>query len=213
MEQALDIFYKLHKLHRVAIVLLICLLLVVGFYFLFVSDRWAEIDKLEKDIAKINNDIKSEQEIKNQGPQLEKKLKELAERLGSMVASLPEQQDIEPLLQRITELLSETNLVSERFIPGKETKDTKLGYAKIPITLKVKGDYHKQGAFFASVHDLPRLVNVPSIKLRKASGLSGREKDLERKLNVVSLEGEISAETYRRLSQSELMPADKGKKK
>jgi Tfp pilus assembly protein PilO len=121
-----------------------------------------------------------------------------------MVASLPEKQDIEQLLKKITDLLSESNLVAKRFVPGQEQINEELYYATIPISLNVRGDYQKQGAFLASLNDLPRIVNVPTIRLTKAGGLTAREADLARKLDVIPLDADISGVTYRRLTPDEI---------
>jgi len=68
----------------------------------------------------------------------------------------------------------------------------------------VRGDYQKIGAFLASIKDLPRIVNVPTIKLGKAGALTSRESDLVRKLEVIALDSDISGVTYRRLSPEEI---------
>ena len=121
-----------------------------------------------------------------------------------MVASLPEKQEIEILLKKITDLLSQTNLVAKRFVPGKEKVDEELYYATIPLELNVRGEYQKIGAFLASLNDLPRIVNVPTIKLGKAGALSSRESDLVKKLDVIALDSNVSGVTYRRLSPEEI---------
>jgi Tfp pilus assembly protein PilO len=120
-----------------------------------------------------------------------------------MVASLPEKQDIEQLLKKITDLLSESNLVATKFAPGQEQINEELYYATIPIALSVRGDYSKQGTFLTSLNDLPRIVNVPTIKLNKSGGLTSRESDMAKKLEVISLDADISGVTYRRLSAEE----------
>ena len=116
-----------------------------------------------------------------------------------MVASLPEKQEIELLLKKITDLLAESNLVATKFAPGQEQINEELYYATIPIQLSVRGDYSRQGTFLTSLNDLPRIVNVPSLRLGKSGGMSVRETDMARKLDVISLDAEISGVTYRRL--------------
>ena len=132
------------------------------------------------------------------------RIQELEKKLQTMVASLPEKQEIEILLKKITDLLSQTNLVAKRFVPGKEQVDEELYYATIPLELNVRGEYQKIGAFLASLNDLPRIVNVPTIKLGKAGSLSSRESDLVKKLDVIALDSNVSGVTYRRLSPEEI---------
>jgi type IV pilus assembly protein PilO len=198
-----EILFKVTKLQRMLIVAAVCILLIVGFYFLVIADIQDQIAGLEKQIEQLNTDIKNQERVLAEGPKLKVKIQELEQKLQTMVASLPEKQDIELLLKKITDLLSESNLIATKFAPGQEQINEELYYATIPIQLSVRGDYSKQGAFLTSLNELPRIVNVPSIKLGKSAGLSSRENDLAKKLDVISLDAEISGVTYRRLSAEE----------
>jgi type IV pilus assembly protein PilO len=199
-----EIFFKLTRIQRLLIVAVIAVLLLVGFYFLLIADLRADIAKLEEDISRINLEIVNQQKILAEKPKLLAQITELEHSLQAMVASLPEKQEIEVLLKRITDLLAETNLVAKRFVPLQEQINEELFYATIPIQLNVRGDYQKLGQFLSSLNDLPRIVNVPAIRLHKAGGLSQREQDLQKKLDIISLDGDINGVTYRRLSQEEI---------
>jgi type IV pilus assembly protein PilO len=186
------------------IVVGICVLLLVAFYFLWVAEDLEKVSTLEKQIGSLKLEIINQEKILAQGPKLKARIQELEKKLQTMVASLPEKQEIEILLKKITDLLSQTNLVAKRFVPGKEKVDEELYYATIPLELNVRGEYQKIGAFLASLNDLPRIVNVPTIKLGKAGALSSRESDLVKKLDVIALDSNISGVTYRRLSPEEI---------
>lgn len=196
--------FKLSKLQRIAIVVAVTVLLQIGIYFMFISDNLTVIDSLKTAITRIKADIQNEENIKRQGPKLEADIKRLKDRLQTMVASLPEKQDIEALLRTVTQLLSESNLIAQRFVPGQEQVNYELYYARIPINMSVVGDYQKIGSFLASLNDLPRIVNVPSIRLGKGSTGSAREKELAAKLDIIQLGAEVQGETFRRLSQAEI---------
>jgi len=198
-----EIFSKVTKVQRILIVAAVCILLMVGFYFLVISDIQDTITALEKQIGQLKIEIENQERILAEGPKLKARIQELEQKLQTMVASLPEKQDIELLLKKITDLLAESNLVATKFAPGQEQINEELYYATIPIALSVRGDYSKQGMFLTSLNDLPRIVNVPTIKLNKSGGLSSRESDLAKKLEVISLDAEISGVTYRRLSAEE----------
>jgi len=186
------------------IVVGICVLLLVAFYFLWVAEDLEKVSNLEKQIGSLKLEIINQEKILAEGPKLKARIQELEKKLQTMVASLPEKQDIEILLKKITDLLSQTNLVAKRFVPGKEQVNEELYYATIPLELNVRGEYEKIGAFLASLNDLPRIVNVPTIKLGKAGALSSRESDLVKKLDVIALDSDISGVTYRRLSPEEI---------
>jgi len=199
-----EIFFKLKTIHRILIVVGICVLLLVAFYFLWVAEDLEKVSNLEKQIGSLKLEIINQEKILAEGPKLKARIQELEKKLQTMVASLPEKQDIEILLKKITDLLSQTNLVAKRFVPGKEQVNEELYYATIPLELNVRGEYQKIGAFLASLNDLPRIVNVPTIKLGKAGALSSRESDLVKKLDVIALDSDISGVTYRRLSPEEI---------
>ncbi len=199
-----ELIFKLTKLQRIAIVVAVCALLIVAFYFFVLADMFSQISRLESDIQRVKLDIGNQEKILKEGPKLRKQIKEEQAKLEKMVASLPQRQEIEQLLKKITDLLSENNLTAARFVPGQETKHEELYYAAIPIRMSTRGDFRKQGAFLASLLDLPRIVNVPTITLRPAGGLSDREKELAVKLDTIPLDAEISGVTYRRLSPEEI---------
>lgn len=199
-----ELFFKLNKLNRILIVSVIMILLLIGFYFLFIEEMRAHMSQLEASIGRIKLEIVNQERILAEGPRLKGRIEDLRKRLQAMVASLPEKQDIEQLLKKMTDLLSESNLVAKRFVPGQEQINEELYYATIPISLNVRGDYQKLGAFLAGLNDLPRIVNVPSIRLGKAGGLTPRETDLARKLDVIPLDADVNGVTYRRLSPEEI---------
>ena len=207
-----ELFFKLTRLQRTLIVAAICVLALVGWYFFAISDIRESIARYEVQISKLKMQIASEQRIFQEGPKLKARIMKLKTRLQAMVASLPEKQDIEALLKRITDLLAESNLVSTRFVPGHEQVNRELYYASIPISLNVRGDYFKQGAFLASLNSLPRIVNVPSIKLTPAGGMSGRESQVAQKLDLLPLNADISGVTFRRLSPEEIKRISEEKK-
>jgi Tfp pilus assembly protein PilO len=206
-----EMFFKLNRFHRTAIVVALAALIAILFYVFVVSDMLVRIEGLQKQIGRIKIAIINEEKILRQGPKLKKRIVKLKQELQSMVASLPQKQEIEELLKKITDLLSENNLVAKRFAPGKEKINSELYYATIPISLSVQGDYQKQGAFLASLKDLPRIVNVPRITLKK-EGTGGREAELARKLDVIPLDAQISGVTYRRLSPEEIKRIAQAKK-
>lgn len=199
-----EIFFKVTKLQRILIVVAVSILLLVAFYFLVISDMLLAINSLEKQIGSLQTDIKNQERILAGGPKLKERIAALRKELQAMVASLPEKQDIEELLKKITDLLSESSLAASQFVPGKEVVNEELYYATIPIQLVVRGDYQKQGAFLTSLNSLPRVVNVPSLALTKAGSGTSREADLTKKLEVVNLNARINGVTYRRLSPEEI---------
>lgn len=207
-----DIFFKLNRLHRMALVGAVCALILGLFWFFLVSGMLDSIKRTEKKISRMKLEIVNQQNTLKKKPILEKQLKKLREKLKGMVASLPQKQEIELLIKKINDLVSRAALVQKQFVPGRERINKKLQYARIPFSLVVQGDYQKQGNFFASLHDLPRIINVPTVNMKR-TGMGGREGALARKLGLVTLQANIRAVTYRRLSKQEIKRLEQKKKK
>lgn len=199
-----ELFFKVNRWQRIAVLAAVGVVLAVGFYFFFIDDMLSRITKLEQEIARTNLEIVNQQNIAKERPKLVEQIEAQKKKLQTMVASLPERQEIEMLLKTITDLLSESHLVARKFVPGQERINEELYFATIPIALNVRGDYQKQGSFLASLNNLRRIVNVPTIKLTVSGGLTGRESEMAKKLDVISLDADISGETYRRLSDDEI---------
>jgi Tfp pilus assembly protein PilO len=105
-----EIFFKITKVQRILIVVALSILLLVGFYFLVVSDMLLLVNGLEKQIGSLETEIKNQERVLQEGPKLKEKITALRTELQAMVASLPEKQDIEELLKKITDLLSESTI-------------------------------------------------------------------------------------------------------
>ncbi len=208
-----ELFFKLNKIHRAAIVAGVCVILLVAFYFLVISDMLSYINRLNKDIDKLKIAIANEKVIAKTKPQLEVKLKNLESKLKTMVASLPQSKEIEVLIRKINDLVARAALVQKTFTPGKEVVNRKLYYAKIPFRIEIHGNYEKQGRFFTSLSELPRIINVPSVVLSRSGGAGSRESSLARYAGLVNLQASINAVTFRRLSPEEIKRIDASKKK
>jgi type IV pilus assembly protein PilO len=63
-------------------------------------------------------------------------------------------------------------------------------YAELPISIKLKGNYHDMGAFASDVSQLPRIVTLSNISLKKDRG--------------GGLEMDATARTYRYLDEAEI---------
>ncbi len=199
-----EFILKIPRHIRILIVVGVGCLLFVGYYFFWVADWMSSVAGAQSEITSIEGQIASEKNIAQNKPKLVAQIKKLEKDLKLEVASLPEQKEIEQLLKRITDLLSETNLVASRFVPGQETINEELYYATIPVQLQVAGDYVKQFRFLSRLHGLERIINVPQIAFSKLGKLSGREGDVSSALGISNLDADIKGVTYRRLNDREI---------
>ncbi len=118
------------------------------------------------------------------------KLKDAEFKIAKM--ALPEKSEIPSLLTGISASGHQAGLEFLLFQPKAEEK--KGFYAEIPVSIKVKGNYHFIATFFDKVARLFRIVNITDIRMRAEPGTN-------------TLNASCTAVTYR------FIEAESGKKK
>lgn len=190
---------------------LVCLLIAVGYYYLFYSVAAAKISALEKKLADLEHEIKQQEVIARNLPSFKAEVRRLEEQLTLLLEQLPNSAEIPSLLKSISDVGKESGLEFVKFAPGAEAK--KDFYASIPVSMQVSGDYHSFVTFADKVSHLPRIVNIADI------GLANPKPDGENRI-LVSIA--CTATTYRFLEQEKQeapaasqkgKPAGKGKAK
>lgn len=101
---------------------------------------------------------------------------------GALLRQLPSDTEVPGLLEDITQTGVSSGLTFETIDLGKET--AKEFYIELPISIKVKGNYHSLGQFVSGVSALPRIVTLHDFDIA-----SGQQND--------QLTMSITAKTYR----------------
>ncbi len=185
---------------KVASVVLLAIIILVGGYFMFVKDMITSLEGLQK----TENDLKNTYSFKYQkAAQLDaykEQLEEMEIILQSMLRQLPSKNEMSDLIVDVSQTALASGIENELFEPGAES--VKDFYAEKPISLKMKGNYHEFGDFVSGVASLPRVVILTmhdiSLKPLGDSLLGGR----------LLLEG--TAKTYRYLDDEEMSSVDQG---
>jgi type IV pilus assembly protein PilO len=144
----------------------------------------ARISRAEEATKKLQNDIAYKTGIANDLNRFRKERELLEQKLNEALAELPEQKKIEDILELFEDRAQKAGLV----LVGIEPKEQKIDgfYARIPINMKVTGNFHEIATFFDSLGRLRRIVNVSDIKLGGAKEISGK----------VVLAGDFTATTF-----------------
>lgn len=102
----------------------------------------------------------------------EQQLEEMKESFGAMLRQLPNKTEVAELLVDISQTGLASGLEFELFKPQSEVP--REFYAELPISIRVKGDYHEFGNFISGVAALPRIVTVHDVNITpgKEGGLN-----------------------------------------
>lgn len=137
----------------------------------------SEIDtrktRAEADLKKLNAEFIEKQSIANDLNRFRRERELLEQRLSEALAELPEQKNIDELLQAFQDRAQKSGLE----ISTIEPKDQVAGgsfYAKIPILMQVSGNYHEIATFFDALGRLRRIVNVSDIVLENPRAVNGK---------------------------------------
>ena len=94
----------------------------------------------------------------------------LKEELIQLEKALPAEEEISSLLKQVSELAHEAQLEVSSWKPSTKKRKHKSGIVyEVPLSILLKGSYHRLGSFFSSLTQLDRIVNITSISLSGAT--------------------------------------------
>jgi type IV pilus assembly protein PilO len=152
---------KIPAKQKAVLAILFCLLVVVGYYYLYYRDASKQIASLESTLANLRSKIKEQEVIAGNLKSFQEEVRRLEGQLSVLLEQLPNSAEIPSLLKSVSDLGKESGLEFLRFAPGGEAK--KEFYAEIPVTISVTGDYHSFALFADKVSHYPRIVNLSNI--------------------------------------------------
>jgi type IV pilus assembly protein PilO len=156
-------------------------------YWLDTKDQGMRLEKAEQKEQELRQafEVKAKKAANLQA--YEQQLEEMRESFGAMLRQLPNKTEVAELLVDISQTGLASGLEFELFKPQSEIP--KEFYAELPISIRVKGDYHEFGNFISGVAALPRIVTVHDVAIEqhKEQGLT---------MNIL-------AKTYRYLDEEE----------
>lgn len=171
--------------------LLLIGLIVLG-YYLQISDKWDELDRVKQEEFALRSDFETKQQKAANLEAYEEQLVEMQDLLQTMFRQLPSKTEMDKLLVDVSQTALAAGIDVQLFEPM--TEEPKDFYAERPIRIRMLGDYHQFGEFVSGVAELPRVVilTMHDISLRVASPEFGGR---------LILEGQVK--TYRYIDETE----------
>ncbi|MGD2073305.1 MAG: type 4a pilus biogenesis protein PilO [Gammaproteobacteria bacterium] len=170
----------------VVIALIFATVLGLGYWF-DIKDQGVRLAKAEQTEAELRQTLEVKAKKAANLEAYEQQLEEMKESFGAMLRQLPNKTEVAELLVDISQTGLASGLEFELFKPQSEIP--KEFYAELPISIRVKGDYHEFGNFISGVAALPRIVTVHDVSIER-----GKDEGLT--MNIL-------AKTYRYLDEEE----------
>jgi len=99
---------------------------------------------------------------------LKEQMIEMEQSFGDMIRQLPNQTEIAGLIVDVSQTGLSAGLEFDLFRPRAEQPAE--FYARLPIDIRVTGDYHQFGEFISGIAQLPRIVTTHNINITKLEG-------------------------------------------
>ena len=173
---------------KAVLVLILCALVGVGWYFLDIEDQYKQLKRVENTEKDLRLDFEGKQAKAANLEAYRAQLAEMEESFGAMLRQLPNRTEVADLLVDVSQTGLASGLEFELFQPQPEVP--KDFYAELPIKIRVIGTYHEFGEFVSGLAALPRIVTIHDVQI-KPRGKAGAQ-----------LVMEATARTYRYLDEA-----------
>jgi type IV pilus assembly protein PilO len=193
MDPNIEKVLKLPPKQKIAIMMLVMLLLVAGFFFGLQQPKMKELKVLQDNLGKIRIQVQENKRIADQLPRYRAEYAQLKSELDNALTELPNQKEIPSLLTSITTVGKAAGLDFLLFRPKPE--EPRDFYAAVPVDISVQGTFYNVANFFVAVGNLPRIVNISNVSFSNIT----HEKDRGRTIMKV----ECLATTFRFLDKKE----------
>ncbi len=143
---------------------LLALFYLVG-YMAFIKGWYETTESYQKQIAKLETEIKEAKKLTKNIEQFRAKKKDLKRQLEILKEILPSKEEAGQLYSRLNKMAQES---------GVEIVEIKAGQKKpmgitfeLPYKIKMKAKYHDIGYFFAKLANFEKIVNITQFKMEK----------------------------------------------
>ncbi len=172
--------------------------LVAG-YFLVINGQLEKLNEVRSMETSLKQELEQKQLLASNFDAYQEQNKVMRDMFNSMLQQLPGKAEIAELLVDISQAGIGNGLEFKLFKPQQE--QVREFYAELPIQIRVIGNYHQFGSFISDVAALSRIVTLQNISIRKDNNAASSK-----------LVMELTARTYRYLSEEEQAEHKKAKK-
>jgi type IV pilus assembly protein PilO len=154
---------KLKWYYQVLLVAVVCGGLLGLFWYEVLSGMQADVDGKKMKADELQRVVARSEAQSRELERIKKDALELEAKLDMLKAVLPLDKETDQIFRAVQLQAAASGLSVARVSP-KPTIDHEV-YTEYPIDLDVAGTYHSVGAFLDRIRQMPRIVNISSLKL------------------------------------------------
>jgi type IV pilus assembly protein PilO len=171
-----------------AAVIVLVLVGALGIWQFVVKQEVPDLEVARRDEQDLRESFESKQRKAANFDDFLNQLDTIERDFGTMLSQLPGSNEVENLLEDISQTALASGLDVRLFEPGGEV--SREFYAELPIRLRYLGSYHELARFVSDVAALSRIVTLHDIRITPVS-VEGEEE----------LQLDVTAKTYRYLGE------------
>ena len=133
------------------------------FYMLHYSDGQTQIEGLDRQIERLEVEIRKAEKKERQIKQIREEKEAKEKILEKLKEILPEEKEIAQILRRVQGIITNARLKIQRWSTNKDKR--KEVYTQVPIAISLDGNYHNLGQFFDQLSRLRKIFTVDGLKI------------------------------------------------
>ncbi|UCH94246.1 MAG: type 4a pilus biogenesis protein PilO [Candidatus Aminicenantes bacterium] len=142
------------------------------FYMLYYSDGQNKIRNLDRQIDKLEIEIKKAEKKEAQLSQIKEEKEAKEKVLEKLKEILPEEKEIAQILRKVQGILTTARLKIQKWAGQKERP--REVYVEHPIAITLDGNYHNLGQFFDQLSKLKKIFTVNSLRITPMSKMTSQ---------------------------------------
>ncbi|MEO0138145.1 MAG: type 4a pilus biogenesis protein PilO [candidate division WOR-3 bacterium] len=158
---------------------IILIIVLVLFFKLPYAANQKKIEALTARKDSLQIKVQEAEAAKARLPELQATIARLEAEWEVAKEMLPQEKEIPKLIQQISNSGTKAGVSFLLFKPGGPV--ARQNYSEIPVQIKVACGYHQLGRFLSNLGNLPRIVNVPSVKI-----VPGKDRSTEAELQAIT---------------------------
>jgi Tfp pilus assembly protein PilO len=167
-------------------------------FFIYFKPQQTELGRIKVERQKVEGEVQSLQEKKQQLDKIEAELATLTQTLKELEVIIPLRKETDVILRRVQQMAFDSRLDLIRFTPRGEIN--REFYSEWPIPMEIRGNYHNLASFFDRLSKFARIFNIENFTIK---ALNNQSDDL-------TISSTFTAKTYIFLEEeAEATPAAK----
>ncbi|MDP3788819.1 MAG: type 4a pilus biogenesis protein PilO [Candidatus Omnitrophota bacterium] len=167
----LDFLKRATKNEIMAFAVLICVLMIVGYFFLFFSPLTAKLSDVFRKVSKLESDLTVADLAINGIPKLKSEIEELKKKSVAYSNTLPKEEEFPALLESLSAMAQNTDVKITKILPVKDIevkapeKSTSRIYQEQKILINAQCGYHQLGTFISELENAERFMEISDITI------------------------------------------------